>query len=100
MGAMQQRKPETVGRAEDRQADEGAEHEERAMREAHHVHQAEDQRQARRDEKQQHAIDDAVQELGGKKLHARSETAPPACRAELGSGVLGGRGLHVLDACL
>ncbi len=45
-------------------ADIGAEHEQLAVGEVHHVHDAEDQRQARGDQRQDHAGDDAVDASG------------------------------------
>ena len=48
-----------------------AQHEERAVRQAHDVHQPEDERQAGRHQEQQHAVDQPVQKLGDKQLHAR-----------------------------
>ena len=44
-------------------ADIGAEHEQLAVGEVHHVHDAEDQRQAGGDQRQDHAGDDAVDRL-------------------------------------
>ena len=67
-----EREPEAAGEAVDRQPEERAQHEERAVREAHHVHQAEDEREAGRHQEQQHAIDQPVQELGDDELHAPS----------------------------
>jgi hypothetical protein len=61
--------PEIVRGLEDRQAEKRAQHEERAVRQAHHVHQPEDERQARCHQKQQHAIDQPVQELGSDEVH-------------------------------
>ncbi len=58
-----QRQPEIAGRGHGQHADIGAQHEQFAMREIDHVHDAEDERQARGDERQDHAGDDAVQRL-------------------------------------
>ena len=58
-----QRQPETSGGGEDDDADIGAEHEQFAVGEVHHVHDAEDQRQPGGDQRQDHAGDDAVHRL-------------------------------------
>ena len=55
--------------AEQRVAEIGAEHEERAMREVGNAHQPEDQREAGRQQEQQAAERDAVQRLDDPELH-------------------------------
>ena len=61
--ASDQRQPEIAGRGQGHHADIGAEHEQFAMREIDHVHDAEDQRQPGGDQRQDHAGDDAVDRL-------------------------------------
>ena len=63
-----QRQPEAAGRGDDDEADIGAEHEQFAMREIDHVHDAEDQRQSGRDQRQDHAGDDAVHRLDDEQI--------------------------------
>ena len=58
-----QRQPEVAGSGEDDHAHIGAEHEQFAVGEIHDVHDAEDQRQAGSDQRQDHAGDDAVHRL-------------------------------------
>ena len=58
-----ERQPEISGGGEDDDADIGAEHEQFAVGEIHHVHDAEDQRQPGGDQRQDHAGDDAVDRL-------------------------------------
>ena len=62
------RHPEAAGRGQDQHADIGAEHEQFAMREVHHVHDAEDQRETRGDQRQDHAGDDAVHRLDDQQV--------------------------------
>jgi len=58
-----QRDPETAGRRQDQDADISAQHEQLAMGEIDHVHDAENQGQSRGDERQDHAGDNAVDRL-------------------------------------
>ena len=68
-------------------ADIGAEHEQLAVGEVHHVHDAEDQRQAGGDQRQDHAGDDAVHRLdddliagnGWKNARSRHAHTPRYC---------------------
>ena len=64
----EQRQPEIPGRHHDDDADIGAEHEQFAMREIDHVHDAEDQRQAGSDQRQDHAGDDAIDRLNQNEI--------------------------------
>jgi hypothetical protein len=59
----QEREPETAGRRQHDHAHVGAEHEQLAMGEVDHVHDAEDQREAGSNQRQYHAGDDAVHRL-------------------------------------
>jgi hypothetical protein len=66
---QQERQPKAAGQPIDREADVAAQHEERAVREAHDVHETEDQRQPRRGQEQQDTVDDAVEELIENEFH-------------------------------
>jgi hypothetical protein len=81
----QQREPETAGRGDHDYAHIGAEHEQLAVGKVDHVHDAEDERQSRGDQRQDHPGDDAVQRLDeqllvGKRLeksqHGAHATLP------------------------
>ena len=58
-----QRQPEAAGRRQHDHAHVGAEHEQFAVGEVHHVHDAEDQREAGSHQRQDHARDEAVHGL-------------------------------------
>jgi hypothetical protein len=58
-----QGEPEVAGEEEHRGAHVGAEHEQVAVGEVHDVHDPEDQRQPRGDERQDHAVDEPVDDL-------------------------------------
>jgi hypothetical protein len=62
-------KPEIVGDLINRQTEVGAKHEKRAVRQAHDVHEPENQREAGRHQEQQHPVDEAVQQLDEKQIH-------------------------------
>jgi hypothetical protein len=76
-----QPKPEAhqkaVGQADEGRGEIGAQHVERAVREVDQIHDAEDQRQPGRQQKQQHAELNAVQALFDQVEHSKSLTLSP-----------------------
>ena len=66
-GGERHRRPEAAGPGGERDGEIGAEHVLHAMRQVHHVHDAEHQRQPRRDQEQQHAELQPVQRLDEQK---------------------------------
>ena len=88
--AHAQREPEVAGELRQRVGRERADHEERAVRDVDDVHQAEDQRQAGGHHEQQHAQDQAVEQLCNDEIHSAfvvdaNAGAPPAAGRRHGS---------------
>jgi hypothetical protein len=63
---------EAVGQADEGRGEIGAEHVERAVRQVDQIHDAEDERQTRREQEQQHAELDAVEALFNEIKHPPS----------------------------
>jgi hypothetical protein len=71
-----QRQPVAAGDTQHAGADEGAEHQQIAVREVDDVHDAEDEREPRGDHRQDHAVHEAVKGLDDDLVHLR----PPGTR--------------------
>ena len=72
-----EREPEVAGRHHRRRAYVGAEHEQLAVGEVHDVHDPEDERQPRGDQRQDHAADDAVDDLDQEQIEGNGHGQTP-----------------------